>query len=378
MRSKIFDSFRINIAVYTLISLLLTVLTEVIILFILNISIFRFDKRDIENFSINPPPMKEISIITVIVIVCLGVAFFIFYFFILTNRMTKNVADITNNIQNISKGDFDSKIYIKGNDEFAIISDSLNKMSGELKEIMLAERKAEQTKNELITNVAHDLKTPLTSIIGYLELVTKSNNLDEETKNNYLNIAYNKSRRLEKLIEDLFSFTKFSFGEVQLEKTEINLVQFIYQLLDEFYPSFQDNNLKYSFRFSHNEINVQADINLLVRAFANLIENAIKYGKDGKIVKIKITVDELITKFEITNYGEVIPEKDINNIFDKFYRVEQSRSNETGGTGLGLAIAKSIIQMHNGKLYASSDLKGTVFTVELPIYNKEIKTDEKN
>ena len=222
----------------------------------------------------------------------------------------------------------------------------------------------------MITSVAHDLRTPLTSIIGYLDLVSKNENLTEAGTKRYIEIAYNKSKRLEKLIEDLFAYTKFSYGQVVMEQSEIDMIKFINQLVDEFYPSFQESELDYDFTANTTSAFVIADGNLLARAFANLISNAIKYGKDGKSVNLKLIkeTDKIIVS--VINYGKVIPEKDLENVFHRFYRVEGSRSSETGGSGLGLAIAKSIIELHGGTVAVRSDFEGTIFDVVLNA-NKE-------
>jgi signal transduction histidine kinase len=148
------------------------------------------------------------------------------------------------------------------------------------------------------------------------------------------------------------------------------MIKFINQLLDEFYPSFQEYELDYDFSTNLTSAVVIADGNLLARAFANLIGNAIKYGKDGKCVTIKLVKDNENYKVSIINYGKIIPEKDLQYIFNRFYRVENSRSSETGGTGLGLAIAKSIIEMHGGTINVRSDLEGTVFDVEMDAYKE--------
>ena len=148
------------------------------------------------------------------------------------------------------------------------------------------------------------------------------------------------------------------------------MVKLINQLLDEFYPSFSENNLDYQFKTNHNSAVILADGGLLARAFANLISNAIKYGRDGEGIEIKLIKDKDKVTIISTNFGEIIPEEDLDKIFTRFYRVESSRSSETGGSGLGLAIAHRIILLHQGKIYASSTKNSTVFTVELCIKPK--------
>jgi signal transduction histidine kinase len=237
-------------------------------------------------------------------------------------------------------------------------------MADDIKEIMENERRSEYAKNELITSVAHDLRTPLTSIIGYLDLVS-SKELTQDTQMKYIGIAYNKSKRLEKLIEDLFTYTKFNFGEVKPTYTEVDIVKLLNQLVDEFYPSFAECRLEYKFTTTNPSAVIKADGDLLARAFANLISNAIKYGRDGKNILIDLSKVDIGVIITITNFGDIIPKEDLERIFQRFYRVESSRSSETGGSGLGLAIAQSIIEMHGGVISAKSDSEGTVFTVML-------------
>lgn len=146
---------------------------------------------------------------------------------------------------------------------------------------------------------------------------------------------------------------------------KVDVVKLLSQLLEEFYPSFVDKNLSYELQSNVPGKVITADGNLLARLFDNLINNAIKYGADGKRVLVKIQVTEPTVTVSVTNYGYVIPADELPLIFNKFYRVEQSRSTNTGGTGLGLAISKNIVDMHGGSIQVTSDLNGTVFTVKL-------------
>lgn len=308
----------------------------------------------------------ELDPVVYLVALFIGFASFITYFMIFTKKMSSYLKEISKGIDELAIGNFDVRIPLRNDDEFTRIAQNLNRMAVEIKAIMEEERNTESKKNELITNVAHDLRTPLTSIIGYLDLVSKKD-LPAGIKDKYIGIAYNKSIRLEKLIEDLFSYTKFEFGEVKFYKKEVDIVKMLYQLLDEFYPSFTEYGLEYSFDVTVPSAVVSADGDYLARAFANLIGNAIKYGADGKNINLRLEVKDTEVIVTITNYGEVIPKKDITHIFEKFYRVEYSRNEEHGGTGLGLAIARNIFEMHGGQVTARSGLDGTVFEVILPI-----------
>ncbi len=398
MKNSIFKSFRFEIVLYSLLSLVYTILSEATLFFGIYLvyhvvsggennltdqekignslnnyildngaALNRYQTQDSQGgfFDPNMPPGKGFIFVVVSIALIVGVVLFTVYFLLLTRKFGTYLEKIAGGISVISAGDFNARIDIDNDDEFGFIASKLNQMAKDIEQIIENEHKSEYTKNELITSVAHDLRTPLTSIIGYLELVSDKEKLTPDTKQHYIEIAYSKSKRLEKLIEDLFAYTNFSFGEVTMELSEIDMVKFINQLLDEFYPSFQESGLEYEFNTNLTSAFVAADGNLLARAFANLISNAIKYGRDGKSVKLKLRKENNKVIVSVTNYGNLIPEKDLQNIFERFYRVEGSRSSETGGTGLGLAIAKSIIQMHGGTVEARSDFDGTVFEVAL-------------
>lgn len=304
---------------------------------------------------------------TLVLVLFISVVIFVLIFHFMTRKMTLYIEEITSSIQRIAQGDFSSKVDVLYENEFSIIARNLNIMAKDLYDLKEKEREAESTKNELITNVAHDLRTPLTSIIGYLDILNNGENIDEANRKKYTQIAYDKSKRLEKLINDLFSFTKLAYGNMPIQTSLIDIVKLLEQQIDEFYPSFEEHNLVCEFKAYTTSAMVLADGEMIARAFENLITNAIKYGKDGKIVKVvvKKVSDEI--KVTVINYGTIIPKGDIPYIFDRFYRVEQSRQESTGGTGLGLSIAKSIVEKHGGRIVAHSSMAGTAFEVYLKI-----------
>lgn len=318
--------------------------------------------------------VAKFDIVLVILYVLFGIFIFSVTFLLLQEKTMRYIEQLSAAVRNISDGDLNTTIEVVGDDEFSYIAENLNKMTADIRQLMDKERESERTKNELITNIAHDLRTPLTSIIGYLELLTSGTSLPPELQRKYIEIAYSKTKRLEKLIEDLFGLTKMTYGKVAMHVGSVDIIKLLGQLLEEFYPSFAEKNLSYELQSNVPVKVITADGNLLARLFDNLIGNAIKYGADGKRILVKVAAGEDIVTISVTNYGYVIPEDELPMIFEKFYRVEQSRSTNTGGTGLGLAISKSIVDMHGGTITASSDLKGTVFTVKLKVnfdINKE-------
>lgn len=299
--------------------------------------------------------------------VLIGIVVFSVIFLLLQEKAIAYISRISDAIENISHGDLNTAIDVIGDDEFSSMAENLNKMVEDIRKLMDKERESERTKNELVTNVAHDLRTPLTSIIGYLELLAGKVELSPEMQKKYIDIAYSKAKRLEKLIEDLFGFTKMNYGKISMKVSKVDIIKLLSQLLEESYPNFADKGLSYQLQSNVPAQVITADANLLARLFDNLINNAIKYGADGKSVLVKVTAAGETVQVSVINYGYVIPEEELPMIFDKFYRVEQSRSTYTGGTGLGLAIVKNIVDMHNGTITVKSDLNGTVFTVTLQV-----------
>lgn len=351
--------------VNTLYSAVITCLVEVFLITNIDMLVNYFERTEYGALSVLQ--IFQMGTITTILYVIFGIGIFTVAFFLMQRKSFRYIGKIAAAIQNISEGDLNTQIEVEGDDEFSAMAANLNRMEADIRELMDKEREAERTKNELITNVAHDLRTPLTSIIGYLELLSKGGELPEETRKKYIDIAYTKVKRLEKLIEDLFGFTKMNYGKISMNVGNVDIVKLLSQLLEEFYPSFADKDLTYELKSNVTALVISADGNLLARLFDNLINNAIKYGSEGKMVLVKVHAEEDVVSVSVTNYGYVIPEDELPLIFNKFYRVEQSRSTNTGGTGLGLAIAKNIVDMHGGTISVTSDFNGTEFLVKLKV-----------
>ena len=372
MKNDMNRRFRTRVITNIFYSAVVTVLIEVFLVTNVSLIATYMDNAGIDNFFISI--LVSFDVVVILMYVLFGILVFTVTFMILQEKSLRYITKISDAMQNISEGDLNVTVEVEGDDEFSSMAANLNKMVEDLKELMDKERESERTKNELITNVAHDLRTPLTSIIGYLELLSGDVKLEPEIQKKYINIAYVKTKRLEKLIEDLFGFTKMNYGKLSMHVGQVDVVKLLSQLLEEFYPSFVDKNLSYELQSNVPVKVITADGNLLARLFDNLINNAIKYGAHGKRIMVKLHADDEIVTVSVINYGYVIPADELPLIFNKFYRVEQSRSTNTGGTGLGLAISKNIVDMHGGTITVTSDLSGTVFTVKLKVnfdVNKE-------
>lgn len=262
---------------------------------------------------------------------------------------------------------FDKNVeYINLPPEMVEVEKKLNHFKTEAIKNERIARENEQKKDELIVYLAHDIKTPLTSMIGYLSLLSEIKDMPQEQRNRYIDIALDKSYRLEYLINELFDVARFNSEKIVLEKEEINLNLMLEQIADDFYPTLKEMNKKINFTSDEKTI-LYADPDKLSRVFNNLIKNAVNYSKENTDIDISILNKENQATVKITNKGKQIPKEKLDKIFEKFYRLDSSRTSKTGGSGLGLAIAKEIVELHGGRIYAESDMKETTFSVILPI-----------
>lgn len=359
---KLFYSLRWKIIALFVMSLAFSALSLVGVFFVifilneLNIRILFDIARELDNMFGAP-----------VVIVVAGIFFFVIYIFVLSRRRILYLVRITRAVQRIANGHFDERIPVRYNDEMGELASNLNKMSEQLKTSIEDERRAERTKSELITNVSHDLRTPLTSIAGYLGLIEQDRYRDEVELRQYVHIAYEKSKRLQALIDDLFEYTRLTGGGLSLKKSELDLVEMIGQLTAQFQYEMRQAGMEIRLSFPKHKVMLQADGDKLARVLDNLLANAVNYGKDGVYIDVAVRIHGKEAIAEVINYGYPIPPQDLPHIFDRFYRVEKSRSEDTGGSGLGLAIAKQIIELHGGSIRAESDRSRTVFEIKLPL-----------
>ena len=226
-------------------------------------------------------------------------------------------------------------------------------------------QEAEQRKNDLIAYLAHDLKTPLTSVIGYLSLLDEASDMPAEQRAKYVHIALDKAKRLEKLINEFFEITRYNLQNISLEKETIDLYYMLVQMTDEFYPvlSAHGNTIKLD---ANEDLTVYGDSAKLARVFNNILKNAISYSYPGTEITVSAKATDTSVQIAFCNHGKTIPSSKLNLIFEKFFRLDETRATNTGGAGLGLAIAKEIIALHGGSITAESENEITTFLVSLP------------
>ncbi|WP_339836647.1 HAMP domain-containing sensor histidine kinase [Paenibacillus sp. FSL R7-0272] len=306
--------------------------------------------------------------------IAVGIISFVLFFFLFTRKVMVVLDEITAGIQEVAKGELSHRIAVKTSDEFGVVAASINQMAEQLQRSLQEERSAVAAKNDLITGISHDLRTPLTSILGFLEYIEKDRYQDELEMRYYVSIAYEKSLTLRKLIDDLFEYTRVSGGSLPLSLRPLNLTPFLMQLAEEFAPMLEEAGMTYTIVGGQDPLWIQAAPGELVRAYENLFSNAIRYGAKGKVMEIGLVLEGGEAVVRISNYGEPIPAQDLPHLFERFYRIDKSRSRDTGGTGLGLAIAKSMIELHQGQIAAYSDQGRTDFVTRFPAIKPPVHT----
>lgn len=248
--------------------------------------------------------------------------------------------------------------------ELDFMAKTLTQVQTKLRQRTEQAQAAEQRKNDLVVYLAHDIKTPLTSVIGYLSLLDQDTALTEEKRAHFTHIALEKAYRLEGLINEFFEITRYRFQSVPLRREEINLCYMMVQLSDELYPKLRERNKTMELDIPE-ELELYVDADKMARVFNNLLKNAIAYSESGSTIQVRAREAEKRITIAFTSRGE-IPQEKLNDIFEKFYRLDASRSSATGGAGLGLAIARDIVRLHSGEVTAQSDGTFTTFTVTLP------------
>lgn len=290
---------------------------------------------------------------------------FIAIFLLGTKNKIKYIEYISFSLSKISTGDLNHSIEVKGFDELSSLATNINQMQLELKEKIEKERESEKTKNELISNISHDLRTPLTSVLGYISLILdKGYELPYEVKS-YLDIAHGNIKKLKTLIDDLFTFTTVSNPSLVLNEATISLNDIIHQLIFELSPIYEEKTINIVDTMSKEKLLITADGEKLSRVFENLLVNAIKYSPDGETVTICSEINDDCFIIKISNICNTLSQDDLDKLYDRFYRSDQSRNSKTGGSGLGLAIAKSIVSLHNGDIWATLKDNKVTFNVKL-------------
>jgi len=288
--------------------------------------------------------------------------FFLIIFRLAMSWVTEYFDEISGGMDDLMKG---SDKEIELSPEMRFMETKLNMCKHILEKRERDAKQSEQRKNDLVVYLAHDIKTPLTSVIGYLDLMSEIPDMPVEQRAKYMDITLEKANRLEKLINEFFEITRYNLQTIILEKGSFNLSYMLFQMADEFYPMLSERNQEVMVNAEDN-IMFYGDSNKLARVFNNVFKNAIAYGDKNSKITIDVHRQSQDAIISFKNYGKNIPKQKLNSIFEKFYRLDESRGTETGNAGLGLAIAKEIVILHEGEIYAESNNDYTVFHIKMP------------
>lgn len=289
------------------------------------------------------------------------IVFMLFLFRMLLNSYTKYFDEVVLGIDRLMKDD-NERIVLSS--ELRFVEDKLNSVSQTLTDRALEAQQAEQQKNDLVVYLVHDIKTPLTSVIGYLSLLDEAKDLPDEHKAKYTHIALEKANRLETLVNEFFEITRYNLQSVPLNKEKIDLGYMMVQITDELYPQLSAQGKTIELNIDES-ISIFGDAEKLARVFNNILKNAVAYSNEKSLISVTAQKDSNGTIIRFKSEG-AIPEDKLGEVFDKFNRLNAARSSETGGAGLGLAIAKDIVTAHGGSIRAESNATHTEFVVRLP------------
>lgn len=292
---------------------------------------------------------------------------FLFYFFLFTRPIVRYMRTMADGLMSIANGNLDCRVPLTRQDELGNVAKNINYMAEQLQIMMKRERQIETSKMELISNISHDLRTPLTSMMGYLNLMKNDDYQNLEEHKRYVNNAFNKTEQLKKLIDDLFEYTRLTSGAVQLSFQSIDLTALMDQIIIEFEPIAQEYELTVVKQWEAKPMG-HIDVEKFVRAIDNLFMNALKFSlKPGKIT-VRLKVREQHIGIEVENRGTPIMQEQEQRLFERFYKAEPSRHHDTieQGSGLGLSIAKNIIELHEGRMRLEHREGLFTFIIEIP------------
>jgi len=338
-------------------------------------AMFLIPKSVIDPFTMEEVYVRDLNIYAFkhfffwafLLFVCLWLVILFFVSRYKAGRQVKMaVTDMGERIQRYMSRDMDVSDVFPA--EYSEVSVRIAEIKSRMQRNEQALRDEAQRKNDLITYLAHDLKTPLTSVIGYLSLLDEAPDMPAEQKAKYVHITLEKALRLEKLINEFFEITRYNLQQMVLEEETINLSYMLVQMTDEFYPllAAKDNRIELHV---DEGISIQGDSEKLARVFNNILKNAIAYSYPGTEINVTVQKAEEQIIIAFRNHGKTIPAHKLETIFEKFFRLDGARQSNTGGAGLGLAIAKEIVELHGGSITAESEREITTFRVTLPCRN---------
>ncbi|WP_409344361.1 sensor histidine kinase [Paenibacillus sp. MBLB4367] len=294
--------------------------------------------------------------------------FFFLIFFFLMRHIVHHMQTLADGLMAIAKGNLEYRVPLSSQDELGVVAQNINYMAEQLQNMMRRERQLETSKMELITHVSHDLRTPLTSIIGYLNLLKNDDYQDLDEHKRYIVNAFNKSQQLKKLIDDLFEYTRLTSGEVNLSFRQIDLNGLLEQIVTEFEPIAQELSLTVKKEWGQTPAFAHVDVEKFVRAVDNLLMNALKFSHKPGEIAIRLEERDNRLVLAVENWANPITQDQEKLLFERFYKAEPSRRDRDmpSGAGLGLSIASHIVELHGGRMGLKHKSGHFTFFIELP------------
>ena len=266
----------------------------------------------------------------------------------------------------IAQGHYEIRIPQTDLGEMDEVVSSINHLVDSTVRAIEEERKIEKSKDELITNIGHDIRTPLTSVIGYLGLIENQQYHSQEELARYAHVAYRKAQQMQSLVQDLFTYTATRQTTTEIRPVQVQVLRFMEQLVADFELSAREKTIELRLDIRPKNLVASFDVDKMARVFHNLLSNALKYGIGAHYIELLAYQEEDYIYFKVKNDGQPLDQSELEDIFQRSYRADQSRSANQPGTGLGLAIVRNIVELHHGRVYAEVEGKETIFTIEIP------------
>lgn len=276
------------------------------------------------------------------------------------------LAHILDYLKYIAQGHYEIRIPQTDLGEMDEVVSSINHLVDSTVKAIEEERKIEKSKDELITNIGHDIRTPLTSVIGYLGLIENQQYHSQEELARYAHVAYRKAQQMQSLVQDLFTYTATRQTTTEISPVQVQVLRFMEQLVADFELSAREKTIELRLDIRPKNLVASFDVDKMARVFHNLLSNALKYGIGAHYIELLAYQEEDYIYFKVKNDGQPLDKSELEDIFQRSYRADQSRSANQPGTGLGLAIVRNIVELHHGRVYAEVEGKETIFTIEIP------------
>lgn len=276
------------------------------------------------------------------------------------------LAHILDYLKYIAQGHYEIRIPQTDLGEMDEVVSSINHLVDSTVRAIEEERKIEKSKDELITNIGHDIRTPLTSVIGYLGLIENQQYHSQEELARYAHVAYRKAQQMQSLVQDLFTYTATRQTTTEIRPVQVQVLRFMEQLVADFELSAREKTIELRLDIRPKNLMASFDVDKMARVFHNLLSNALKYGIGAHYIELLAYQEADYIYFKVKNDGQPLGQSELEDIFQRSYRADQSRSANQPGTGLGLAIVRNIVELHHGRVYAEVDGQETIFTIEIP------------